>query len=148
MLINSAFAESDTISVKGTTQEQQVAPSANKEASGEINWMGMMPMVLIFVIFYFLLIRPQEKKRKDQEAMIATVKRGEEILTTSGIFGVVTRVTDGDNTVELEIAQDINIKILKSAIVDIISRKVANKTQEAKVDSKDTKKNNKKKDTK
>lgn len=79
-------------------------------------------MLLIFVVFYFFLIRPQEKRRREKESLVNSVKKGEEVVTTGGIFGVVSKVNDGDNTVDLQIAENINIKILKTAISDLTSR--------------------------
>lgn len=120
MLISNAYAETsatDTIAV----QESETLPKAPSDvASG---WTSMIPMVLIFVVFYFLLIRPQEKKRKAQEQLVGGVKKGEEIITSSGIYGKVVRLDDANNTAEIEIAPNIQIKMLKTAISDIISRK-------------------------
>lgn len=86
---------------------------------------SLVPMILIFVVFYFLLIRPQEKKRKAQEQLISTVKSGESVITHSGIHGKVTKVNENDSTVSLEVAKNVEVKIMKSAIADIVSRKEA-----------------------
>jgi len=88
---------------------------------------GLAPFLLIFVVFYFLLIRPQDKKRRAQEELVAGVKKGEEVLTHSGIYGTVSKVNDADNTIELTIAKDVTIKALKSAISTITSRKEVEK---------------------
>lgn len=95
----------------------------NIESSPMQSVTSLLPILLIFMVFYFLLIRPQEKKRREQEKLISTVKKGEEVLTHSGIYGVVTRVTESSDVVEINIAKDVDIKILKSSIADIISRK-------------------------
>ena len=82
-------------------------------------------MVLIFVVFYFLLIRPQEKKRRTQETLVSGVKKGgvlEEVMTNSGLFGVVTKINDSDNTIMVQIAKEVEVKVLKNSIADIISR--------------------------
>jgi preprotein translocase subunit YajC len=84
---------------------------------------SLVPMLLIFVVFYFLLIRPQEKKRKAAEALVSGVKKGEEIITHSGIYGTISKLNDTEGTAELKIAKDVTIKILKTAIADIVSRK-------------------------
>src|SRR5690349_14653057 len=116
MFFQEAHASSDTISI----QSQEAAPVvAELSQSG---WMSMIPMVLIFAVFYFLLIRPQEKRRRQKETLVSGVKKGEEVLTSSRIFGIVTKINDSDNTVDLEIAKDTQIKVLKSAIADITSR--------------------------
>ncbi|ABV75178.1 preprotein translocase subunit YajC [Rickettsia akari str. Hartford] len=97
---------------------------------------SLIPMVLIFAVFYFLLLRPQEKRRKEIEKLVSNVKKGEEVLTNSGIYGIVTKVSENDNNVEIEIAKDVRIKALKSAIIDITSRtkKVAVKKENNKKD--------------
>ncbi len=84
---------------------------------------SLVPILLIFMVFYFLLIRPQEKKRREHEKLISTVKRGEEVVTQAGIYGVVSKVTEASETVEITIAKDVDIKILKSSITNIIGRK-------------------------
>lgn len=124
MLVEKAYASSDTITIK---QTESPPKSSDAFASG---WTSMIPMVLIFVVFYFLLIRPQEKRRKQQELLISGVKKGEEVLTTSGIFGIVTKINDTDNTVEIEIAKGASVKFLKTAIADILSRKKEEKTKQ------------------
>ena len=84
---------------------------------------SLVPMLLIFVVFYFLLIRPQEKKRKAQTQLVSTVKPGEEVLLHSGIYGKVVKVNENDSTLLLQVSKDSEIKVLQSAIADIISRK-------------------------
>jgi preprotein translocase subunit YajC len=119
MFINTALADTETI----TVQDVDTTPSAPPAI--ESAWTSMIPMILIFFVFYFFLIRPQEKKRREQEDMVSSVKRGEEVITNSGIYGTIKKLNDSDNTVMLEIANGIEIKILKSCIVDIVSRKTA-----------------------
>ncbi len=94
-------------------------------------------MVLIFVVFYFLLIRPQEKKRKAQEQLVSTVKPGEEVLLHSGIYGKVVKVNENDGSLLLQVSKDTDIKVLQSAIADIISRKTAAKIEEVKASAND-----------
>jgi preprotein translocase subunit YajC len=108
---------SDTI----VSQETTTPPKAPDQIQSSLS--SIVPMVLIFAVFYFLLLRPQEKRRRAQEDLVKGVKKGEEVSTNSGIFGTVTKINDSDHTVELEIAKDTQIKILKTAISDIISRK-------------------------
>jgi preprotein translocase subunit YajC len=111
----------DTTTDTITVQDANAAPAAPPpvESSG---WMSLVPMVLIFVVFYFLLIRPQEKKRRTQEILVSGVKKGEEVMTNSGLFGVVTKINDSDNTIMVQIAKDVEVKVLKNSIADIISR--------------------------
>jgi preprotein translocase subunit YajC len=96
-------------------------PQAPK--SIESTLMSFVPMVLIFVVFYFLLIRPQEKKRKAQEKLVNGVKKGDEVITNSGIFGKIVKVNDSDASLELEISQGVTIRVLKGAVSNIIPNK-------------------------
>jgi preprotein translocase subunit YajC len=97
-------------------------------------------MVLIFVVFYFLLIRPQEKKRRQQAQLVSEVKKGEEILTNTVLFGKVVEINDSDNTIMVQVAKDVEIKMLKNSIANIISR---NKGEDSKNPKKDTTKKDK-----
>lgn len=109
------------------TQIASVSTESLPEAPGKIesSWTSFVPMVLIFVVFYFFLIRPQEKKRKEHENLITSVKKGEEILTSGGIIGKVVKVSDSEPTIMVEIADNMIVKISKSAVSDILSRKTA-----------------------
>ena len=82
---------------------------------------SMLPLVLIFAIMYFLLIRPQQKKMRDLKAMVEAVRRGDQVLTSGGIIGKVTKVGD-DNVVEVEIADGVKVKIIKSTISQVMSK--------------------------
>ncbi|MBI1909541.1 MAG: preprotein translocase subunit YajC [Deltaproteobacteria bacterium] len=73
-----------------------------------------VPMILVFAIFYFLIIRPQAKQQKQHKALLSQIKRGDEVVTTSGIHGRVHGLAD--NTVTLEIAENIRIRIEKAQI--------------------------------
>ena len=72
-----------------------------------------IPLILIFVIFYFFLIRPQQKKAKDHNAMVANLKRGDKVVTSGGIVGTVERVMENDKA-EIEISEDVKVEIVKS----------------------------------
>ena len=80
-----------------------------------------LPLILIFGIMYFLLIRPQQKKMKDLKAMISAVRRGDEVITAGGIIGKVTKVSD-DNRVEVEIATGVKVQVIKSTITQVLSK--------------------------
>jgi len=115
MFINIALA--DTINTQGLeSTTDAILPTFESVLS------SLVPMLLIFLVFYFLLIRPQEKKRRSQEILISGVKKGEEVLTNAGIYGFVTRVDNSNNIAMLRIAENVEIKILKNTITDIISR--------------------------
>jgi|TARA_B110000116_G_scaffold29603_1_gene22266 preprotein translocase subunit YajC len=72
-----------------------------------------IPLILIFVIFYFFLIRPQQKKVKEHKAMIENLKRGDKVITSGGITGTIERLIDND-TVEVEIAENVKVDIVKN----------------------------------
>ena len=74
-----------------------------------------IPLILIFVIFYFFLIRPQQKKIKDHKAMVASLKRGDEVITSGGILGKIEKVHE-DDKVDILISNDITVKVVKSTI--------------------------------
>ena len=76
--------------------------------------MSLVPFVLIFVIFYFLLILPQQKKQKQQKAMLGALKKGDKVVTASGIWGTVTNL--GKETVTLQVADNTKIKIQREHI--------------------------------
>lgn len=83
---------------------------------------SFIPLILIFVIFYFFLIRPQQRKAKEHKKMVEALRRGDQVLTQSGIFGKVTKVKDGDDELEIEIAKDVRIRLLRSAVASVISK--------------------------
>lgn len=88
-------------------------------ALGSGSWMSFVPIVLMIVIFYFLLIRPQQKKEKQRLAMINSLKNGDKIVTASGIYGVVAGIKD--DIITVKIASSTNVEIAKSAIQAKIS---------------------------
>ena len=81
----------------------------------------LFPLVLIFIVFYFLLIRPQQSKMKAQREMLGGVKRGDRVVTGGGIIGLVTKVIS-DNELQVELAEGVRVRVLKQTITDIITR--------------------------
>jgi len=81
--------------------------------------MGIAPWLLIFVIFYLLMIRPQQRRVKEHQAAIAAVKKGDDVITGGGIRGRVTKVSDDE--AEVEIAQGVKIRIIKSTISQVLA---------------------------
>ena len=94
MIISSAFA--------------QAAPS------GDPGYIGLLPIVLMFVLLYFLMIRPQMKRAKEAKAMIEALQKGDEVITAGGVLGRITKLSDG--YVSLEIAPNTEIAVQKSAV--------------------------------
>jgi len=80
-----------------------------------------IPLILIFIIFYFFLIRPQQKRVKDQRSMVEGLKRGDEIITSGGIIGIIDRVLE-DDRIEVTISNDVKIQIIRSTITSILKK--------------------------
>ncbi len=88
---------------------------------------SLMPLVLIFVVFYFLLIRPQQKKMKSHREMIGSIKRGDKVLTAGGIIGSVVKVEDSEDVLLVEIAKDIRVRVARGTISDVLNKPQAAK---------------------
>ena len=80
-----------------------------------------VPLILIFAIMYFLLIRPQQKKMKEHRAMVEAVRKGDQVITQGGLIGKISRVKDADE-VELEIASGVKVRLVKSTIAQVLSK--------------------------
>ena len=93
---------------------------ATAEQSGTAQiLMGIVPWLLIFVIFYLLMIRPQQKRVKEHQAAIAAVKKGDDVITGGGIRGRVTKVSDDE--AEVEIANGVKVRIVKSTLTHVLT---------------------------
>ena len=79
-----------------------------------------IPLILIFVIFYFFLIRPQQKKIKDHKNMVSSLKRGDEIVTSGGVIGRIEKVLDNDK-VEVQISDNVSVQVVKSTIQSLLN---------------------------
>ncbi|MEM6440040.1 MAG: preprotein translocase subunit YajC [Pseudomonadota bacterium] len=82
---------------------------------------SFVPLILIFVIFYFFLIRPQQKRAKEHRTMLDALRRGDQVVTQGGIIGKVSKVKD-DDEVEVEIAEGVRVKIVKATIAQVVSK--------------------------
>ena len=80
-----------------------------------------IPLILIFVIFYFFLIRPQQKRAKDHKAMVAALKRGDEVVTSGGIVGKVERILVEDK-LDLSISENVTVQVVQSTIQSILNK--------------------------
>ena len=85
-----------------------------------------VPLILIFVIFYFFLIRPQQKKVKEHKVMVSALKRGDEVITSGGIVGKVEKVYE-DDKVDLSISENVSVKIVKSTIQSLLKEPTTKK---------------------
>ena len=85
-----------------------------------------IPLILIFVIFYFFLIRPQQKRVKDHKAMVESLKRGDEVITSGGIIGIVDRVME-DDRIEVTIGENTKVQIIRSTITSLLKKEEVKK---------------------
>jgi preprotein translocase subunit YajC len=98
---------------------QTAAAAGANPNSGSAILFGIMPWLLIFVIFYVLMIRPQQKRVKDHQAAIAAIKKGDEVVTGGGIRGRVTKVSDDE--AEIEIAQGVRVRVVKGTLSQVLT---------------------------
>ncbi|MFS3136414.1 preprotein translocase subunit YajC [Gluconacetobacter sacchari] len=83
--------------------------------------MSILPYIAMFAIFYFILIRPQQQKQKQLRAQLAALRRGDRVLTAGGIIGVVQKVRDDSNELEVEIAPNVRVTVLRETLTSVVS---------------------------
>ena len=104
-----------------------ISPAYAQDASGLLsNATQFVPLLLIFGVFYFLLIRPQQTRQKQTRAMLAALRRGDRVVTAGGILGTVQRVKEGSDEIEVEIAQNVRVTVLRDTISTVLKPVVAN----------------------
>ena len=106
MFISSAFA--------------QTAPAAAAGGDLQSTLTGMLPLVLMFVVLYFIMIRPQMKKQKEHKAMIEAIAKGDEVVTAGGLLGKISKMDT--NYLSLEIANGVEIQVQRSAVVQVLPK--------------------------
>ncbi|MEQ9638967.1 MAG: preprotein translocase subunit YajC [Alphaproteobacteria bacterium] len=94
---------------------------AGGAAGGGDMLVSFLPLILIFVVFWFFLIRPQQQKMKQHRALVAGLKRGDQVVTGGGLMGRVTKELD-DSTVQVEIAEGVRVKVVRGTITDVVSK--------------------------
>lgn len=94
------------------------AQAAGGNAAGGV--MAFLPLILIFVVFYFLLIRPQQKRVKQHKEMLSNIRRGDRIATSGGIIGLVTKA--GDDELLVEIADNVRVKVLRHMVAEVLAK--------------------------
>ena len=108
-------------------------------AAGGLDLMSIAPLVLIFVVFYFLLIRPQQKKMKDHKTMLGALRRGDKVVTGGGIIGTISKAPEGEEIV-VEIAEGIKVRVVRSTIQSVVTRGEPAEKAAAQEEKKDEKK--------
>ena len=119
-----------------------ISPAYAQDAAGMFgSATQFLPLVLIFVVFYFLLIRPQQKRAKEHKTMLSALRRGDRVVTGGGIIGTVAKVV-GDDEVAVDIAEGTRVRVLRSTITTVLARTepVAGKEDTAEGDAKDKRK--------
>ena len=111
MLISTAYAQDLSAMMGGATQ--------------------FLPLVLIFGVFYFLLIRPQQQRAKETRGMLAALKRGDRVVTGGGILGTVQKVKEGSNEVEVDLAPNLRVTVLRETISTVLKPVAANDSKPA-----------------
>jgi preprotein translocase subunit YajC len=106
MFISSAFA--------------QTAPAAAAGGDMQSTLMSMLPLLLMFAVLYFVMIRPQMKKQKEHRAMIDALAKGDEVVTAGGLLGKVSKI--GDSNIGIEIASGVEVQMQRSAVVQVLPK--------------------------
>ncbi len=96
-------------------------PAYAQSAGGGDALTSFLPFILIFVVFYFLLIRPQQKRAKEHREMVASLRRNDRVVTAGGIIGKVTRAPE-DGEVEVEIAENVRVKVIRETITQVVKK--------------------------
>jgi preprotein translocase subunit YajC len=98
-----------------------IAQAQEQSASTRgMDFMGLVPLVLVAIVFYFFLIRPQQRKEKQRQEMISALSRGDRVVTNGGLIGTVYRVSDSE--LVLELAEDVQVSIRKNAISEVLAK--------------------------
>ena len=100
---------------------QAFAQSPGSPAGGGLLFQ-IIPFILIFVVIYFLILRPQQKRAREHREMVNSVRRGDQIVTSGGLMGKISKVTDDAEDVEVEIAKGVKVRIIRSMISDVRGR--------------------------
>ena len=102
-----------------------ISPALAQSGGFAEGGLGLMPIILVMIIFYFLLIRPQQKRAKQHKAMLAELKRGDKIITNGGLTGTIVKVVDDSETIEVEIAKDVKVNVVRTMIADVRNKDAA-----------------------
>ena len=101
------------------TQAYADAPAVSH--GGGFDVMSFLPLALIFVVFYFLILRPQQKKAKQHQQMLSAIRRGDKVIIGGGIIGTISKLTN-DQEVQVEIAEEVRIRVMRSTITEVLSK--------------------------
>ena len=100
-------------------------PAYAQAAGGSAGTMGglagIIPFILMFVIFYFLLIRPQQKRMKEHQKMVENLRRGDQVVTQGGLIGKITKVKE-DNEIEVELAEGVRVRVVQNTVAQVLNK--------------------------
>src|SRR3954467_6602580 len=116
-----------------------ISPAYAQAAAGDQtqSLTAFVPLILIFIIFYFLMIRPQQKKMKDHRAVLDAIRRGDRIVTNGGLVGLVTKVNAEERQLDVEIAEGVRVKVMRDMVSTVLSKtEPVGKDDKAKTDTK------------
>ena len=102
-----------------------ISPALAQSGGFAEGGLGLMPIILVMIIFYFLLIRPQQKRAKQHKEMLSALKRGDKIVTNGGLTGTIIKAVDDSETVEVEIAKDVKVNVVRTMIADVRDKDAA-----------------------
>ena len=109
-----------------------ISPAYAQDAAGLLGGLtNFLPIVLIFGVFYFLLIRPQQTRAKEMKAMLAALRRGDRVVTAGGILGTVQRVKEGSDEIEVDIAPNVRVLVVRDTITTVVKPVAANDVTKA-----------------
>lgn len=97
-----------------------ISPAFAQAAGGDAGWAGLLPIVLMFVLLYFMMIRPQMKRAKEHKTMTDALQKGDEVVTSGGLLGKITKI--GDSYITLEIAAGIEINVQRPAVQTLLPK--------------------------
>lgn len=118
-LVSDAFAQTAT----ETTATTAATPAAGAPTLQEPSAIAsLLPLVLIFVVFYFLILRPQQKKMREHLDMVSSLKRGDRVVTGGGIIGVVNKIEPENDVVVVEIAPEVKVRVSRPTITNVLQR--------------------------
>ncbi len=121
IFLGQAFAQAQDTSTNQIATTSKTNTTSSSSSDSQFSMVSFIPLILVFFIIYFLIIRPQAKREAARKEMVNNLKSGNKIMTTSGIAGVISRINSNEDLVEIEIAPSVIVKMRKDAILEVPS---------------------------
>ena len=119
------LAQTEELGSAGTMSKEAASSESTTSSGPGEGLAGFLPIIIMFVAMYFLLMRPQMKKQKEHNNMLKEIKKGDKVVLTSGIIGVVVKMEEDTPLMQVEIAQNVKVRMLKSAISELFKENQA-----------------------